>query len=536
MAPHIVRPELFWRRHEARRGMVGAAGLRAYSDASANPRTLQRAVNVFTGPNDRAKPKGQVFLGRGREVDDVSALMADWPLVTVVGPGGIGKTALAGQVAQRVAEDAGVAFAWCDLARLSPNDDVGASVSAWLGFSGLDALVEAHHNQEALIVLDNCEHVLDSAARTAERLVATGPLRIIATSRERLDLAHERVFALTALSAEASIELMRTRADQVGAPVQDFSDDALGRLCDQLDHLPLAIELAAARLRMLSPAELTGHLAGRLDLLTGGRSLPDRHRSLRAAIDWSYALLDPQGQRWFARLGIFDGPFSLEDAAAVCAEPSEDNVAVAHALERLVNVSLLVTVPRVRRDQGMEHTRYRLLESLRHFAQERLGARDELGPMRDRRVAHIVSVAGEILQAGMNAWDADVTERLFTSIDALCWATDVCIRIDDAPDRAILAYLPSWGVVHHSHAARLADLGDAFLDKWPPGCLSRRCGRRDGMRDGTPSPRPRRPGRIAVPRRAASGGNRHGRSGRSAPGAGPHRAASRRPRGRVGMD
>ena len=318
------------------------------------------------------------FIGRDGPVREVAGLLAEHRLVTVTGPGGVGKTRLAGQVARAVAGR----FAdgvW--LAELAPAGDpaqVPGVVAAALGVReqpGLPAaevLVRVLARQQLLLVLDNCEHVIAVAAELcAGLLAACDDVRVLATSREPLRVAGEARYRLGPLSVPGTdtpadvggseaVALFADRARQVDArfALTGETGPAVARLVAALDGMPLAIELAAARVEALGAVQLADRLDDRFGLLAGGdRLAPGRHRSLAAAVEWSYRLLGEEERRIFRAISVFPGPFTLEAAEAVAGPGA------GAAVLRLVDCSLLVP-PREGPDGRW---RYSMLETLRAY-------------------------------------------------------------------------------------------------------------------------------------------------------------------------
>src|SRR4051794_14550812 len=324
------------------------------------------------------------FVGREREIAQIDELLQRSRLVTLLGPGGAGKTRLAREAAapwvERVAE--GV---W--LVGLAPVPDEAEVVPAVLGAlglretalpervvrDGLERLLDVLAEREAILVLDNCEHLIAAAASLADRLLGGCPrLRILATSREALAIDGERLVAVPPLDASPAIQLFTDRAT---AARPDFvADESAQEICRRLDGLPLALELAAARLRTLPARELAERLDDRFRLLTGGsRTALPRHRTLRAVVDWSWDLLEEPERRLARRLAVFSAGATVESASAVHGEDALDGLAA------LVERSLLQVVP------GASPTRYRMLETLREYGFEKL---EEAGELETVRVAH----------------------------------------------------------------------------------------------------------------------------------------------------
>jgi predicted ATPase/class 3 adenylate cyclase len=304
------------------------------------------------------------FLGREAELADLERLLTDGGarVLTLTGPGGTGKTRLALQAAASAADAFPGGVWWVPLAPLRDHALVVTSVAAALGASG--DLAEHIGDKKLLILLDNFEQVVEAAVDLAPLLAGCPNLSLLVTSREPLHLGGEHEYAVDPLRQPDAIELFMTRA--LAARRDVAADGEVAQICERLDNLPLAIELAAARVKVLSPLALLERLEQRLPMLAGGaRDLPERQRTLRATIEWSHELLNPDEQRLFARMSVFRGGSSLEAAEAV-ADADLD------ILQSLVDKSLV----RVRDD------RYWMLETIREFAAERLeasGAADEIG-------------------------------------------------------------------------------------------------------------------------------------------------------------
>jgi len=370
------------------------------------------------------------FVGRERELAEVARLLGTTRLLTLTGPGGTGKTRLALQAAAaaRPAYPAGV---WLvDLAPLADPALVPPAVAAAVGVREeagrplVATLTDGLRPKRLLLLLDNCEHLVDACAALAEALLRACPhLRVLATSREPLGSAGETAWRVPPLAVPGAgrppplerltqyeavrLFVDRARAVQPAFRVTDATAPALARLCHRLDGLPLALELAAARVRVLPVEQLLARLEDRFRLLTGGsRTALPRHRTLRAAVDWSYDLLDAPERALFARLSVFAGGWTLEAAEAVGAGPGLAAAAVLDRLTGLVDRSLVVAEA-----PGDGTARYRLLETLRQYAQQKLAAAGEAAAVRARHAAHFLTVA-EQAAPGTPAGDVAALDRL----------------------------------------------------------------------------------------------------------------------------
>ena len=347
-----------------------------------------RPTNLPASPN--------AFIGRTRELEELGALLLERDhvrLLTLTGPGGTGKSRLAFQLARSALDDfANGVF----LVRLAPVRDwelVMPTIAETIGLrerageSSVAALTEYLHDRKLLLVLDNLEQVVDVAPVLAEVLASAPGLKIVATSRTPLRLTLERAYAVSPLALDDSARLFAERARAAGAEDFEITDEnrgAVAEICARLEGLPLAIELAAPRVRTLTPAALLRRLDRRLALLTGGpQDLDERQRTLRGTIEWSYDLLTPGEQTLFTRLGIFVGGGRLDAAEAVCGAG-----ATLDTLESLVEKSLL----RQRADSDGE-PHFWMLETIREFALERLESSGEADSLRQRHANWFAELA-----------------------------------------------------------------------------------------------------------------------------------------------
>jgi predicted ATPase len=320
------------------------------------------------------------FIGREEEVAELRRLLESTRLVTVVGAGGVGKTRTALRVAQTLVGNVEGGVWFVDLAPLADPSFLVATIARTLGLpeslggAPLQALLSFLARKKLLLLVDNCEHVVSEAARLAEAVTrACEGVRILATSREPLKASGESVYRLPLLPASDAITLFveRAKAADHRFALTDGNEMTIRSICERLDCIPLAIELAAARSNALPLRTLAERLDQRFSVLTGGgRKALARHQTLRALIDWSYALLPPRAQRIFEQLSIFVGGTTLAMAATICGEDGSDDE-VLDTLASLIEKSLVVP------DFDHEEPRYTLLESTRHYARDRLIQRGE---------------------------------------------------------------------------------------------------------------------------------------------------------------
>ena len=331
-------------------------------------------VSIESAPGRPALPRlRNAPIGRDGDIASVVERVRDSPLVTVAGPGGIGKTTVALAVAGRLQADHADGAVFVDLSPVPPGADITRAVAEAAGVEGTAAdtieLVADHlAARPVLLVLDNCEHVLEHAARLVDRMLAGGDIaRILATSREPLGVAGEHVWPLGPLHDEGpALFVERARAAEPRG-AWDPADPAVVELCRRLDDVPLALELAAGQLRRFDLAELTRRLDDRLGLLAGRPTGEGRHTTMETAIDWSYRLLDPAEQALLRHLSVFPASFTLrameESAPALPGGDGAGDDAVG-IFGNLVDKSLVVRLPGA--------GRYRLLETIRVFARDRL--------------------------------------------------------------------------------------------------------------------------------------------------------------------
>jgi len=358
------------------------------------------------------------LIGREREISEVQLLLRSGRLLTLTGAAGIGKTRLALEVAQRVVSQFADGAAFVDLAPLSDAALVPQAAASAVGVreqtdrSAMQALQGELAHRKMLLVIDNCEHVLDASAALADGLVRTCPdVRILATSREGMRIGGETVWLVPTLRTEEAHQLFIERAKAARATLELSEADTVyvAEICRRLDGIPLAIELAAARVPSLGLPQISAHLDERLRILSAGRRLDSpRHQTLRAAIDWSYALLDRKERELLERLSVFAGGWSTEALGPVCGWDVADPVDIIDTLVGLVEKSLVMT------DQRGSTMRYRLLETIREYALERLELSGQSQLVRRRHAAYFRSLAeagGTTRRGVWYARDMDLVSR-----------------------------------------------------------------------------------------------------------------------------
>jgi len=367
-----------------------------------------RALDVTPG---NLRPAVTTFIGRESEVADVQAAVKAHRLVTLTGVGGVGKTRLALEVAARLVDEFPDGVWFFELAAVTDPAAVPDAVAAVLGITQQpgttvsESVAAALEGRLRLLVFDNCEHVLDAAADLVEAILTqSATVRVVATSREGLGVAQEQVWPVPSLDIGAGIDsaavsLFVERAQGIAPSFAMVNGDeaaAVTEICQRLDGIPLAIELAASRMASMTPSEVRDRLDQRFRLLVGSRRGVARHQTLRHAVAWSYDHLDDAEKELLDRCSVFAGGFELQSACAVAGSDDLDEYAILEVLDALVRKSLLVA------DRSSGRTRFSMLETIRQFAEEQLVAG---GAATEVRAAHSRYFAGR--QADILAlWDS----------------------------------------------------------------------------------------------------------------------------------
>lgn len=387
------------------------------------------------------------FLGRERELDEVTALLAgEVRLLTLTGPAGAGKTRLALQAAAEASDHFPDGVFWAPLAALrDPKLVLEVAAHALEARNGLD---ERIGDRRLLLLLDNFEHVIDAADDLAETLAACPNLRLVVTSRELLRLPGEQAYPVSPLEPRDATELFTARAQAVDPGFAPGS--VVTELCSRLDNLPLALELAAARVPVLSPEQLLDRLAERLDLLKAGRGVDPRQQTLRATIEWSYELLDDQERLLFERLSIFRGGCTLEAAEAVC-EADVDT------LESLIDKSLV-------RRYG---DRFWMLETLREFASQQLEGRGGgAAVLADRHANYFQSLAAKA-RRGAPDNHPEEGSALYAELDNVRSALDTVVASGDVERELRLVTAAFWGLWTQASLRELRGWLESALERAP---------------------------------------------------------------------
>ena len=397
-------------------------------------------VSGTTRPRGSVPRRATSFVGREDDITSVAGAVEKGPLVTLTGVGGVGKTRLALEVASRLEEQFDDGACFCELAPLDDGSAVSHAVAAALRLQqqqglGIEAtVIEFLRTHTLLLVVDNCEHVLPAAARLVDQIVRHCPhVVVLATSREALGVEGERILSVPPLPVEDATTLFAERA-RAGRPDFDLDHEPVGavaEICRRLDGLPLAIELAAARMRAMSSLDVARRL-DRLRLLSGGaRDASPRQQSLVATIDWSYRLLTEAEQAFFMRLSVFAGGFDLDAAHGVCGADGDTEDDTLDLLTGLLDKSM------VKMRSGADRSRYFVLETLRAYGRDRLRENHIADECASRHAAYYTALA-EHAAIGMHGPDEGAwVERMLPDFDNLRVAFEHAIAVRDM-DTALL--------------------------------------------------------------------------------------------------
>lgn len=391
------------------------------------------------------------------------ATLADNRLVTLTGSGGVGKTRAAIEIGWLVIDEFPDGAWLVELAPISDPALVASAIGSTLGVQSqpemtlVESIVDWCVGRRLLLIIDNCEHVLDPAVEVIDAIVAGCPTAtVLATSREPLGVAGEYVVRIPSLEPIHGAELFGVRATATGAQLAGTADEtaAIEAICARLDGIPLAIEIAAARTRSLTPTELLARLDDRFRLLRGGGRGIERHQTLRATVAWSYQLLTDQQQLLFDRLSVFAGGFDLATAEAICADDTLDELDIIDLLSELVDKSMVIA------DRTGTATRYRLLETLRQYGEERLSDREQTAMLRDRHLAHYAELARPMWVQYVTAAQREIDAILTAEWDNLRAAHNWAIATRDLDAAGDIAS----GIHHHAWGRCLTD-GSLLIDQ-----------------------------------------------------------------------
>jgi predicted ATPase/DNA-binding SARP family transcriptional activator len=436
----------------ARRTLASELGISPGTELAQLHEALLRDRPVISVPTPRPALPYIVtsIVGRDEQLDALGWLLHESRLVTLTGPAGVGKTRLALAHATRRRGKVGGGVWWVELAAVREASAVEPLIASTLGISfaaaggaARDSIIGAIGDREMLLVLDNCEHLLEPVATfTAGVLTACPQVRVLTTSREPLAVAGERPMPVPPLPIDgAAVELFVTRTRESDPSFADDDARAIATISRRLDGIPLAIELAAARVRTLGVSEVAARLDHRFDLLTAVRRGPeDRHHTMRAAVDWSYDLLDESARAVFEQLAVFRGRFELEAVEHVVVTSSAANVPVVVA--SLVDQSMIVA-------DGATPARFRVLEPLRQYAAERLQARRAADTAAQRHAAYYAGLASRLNNDQRGRGEIEAFRRIDAARDNFRAAFQHALDQDDVDSAlAIPVYLARYCATH----------------------------------------------------------------------------------------
>ncbi len=391
--------------------------------------------------------------------------------MTITGPGGIGKSALARAAATRFGSRYQLGAIPVDLTRVDHGDATAGALAAQLGRSDMQSLLNTPMDQDMLVVVDNCEHVLDEVAEVIGRLLQYQPsVTILATSRSPLDLPEESILPVgplavpdpTGLDLTApALELLVERAADHGVDIDlDSQAEAACRVVTRLDGMPLAIELAAAKLRSMSLDEIANDLQSRTHALARPRfrGRPE-HRSVADLVNWSFDSLALEHRNLLINLSVFAGPFTASMATEIAGDYARQEVI--DGLDELVNSSL------ISRARETDQTWFRLLYPVRAVARNHLAESGRMAEVESDHVNQIVGLAVGVITRSAGGWESTQVADLLALYDNITAAVRWTLKHDSGASRAQLLTAVLWGVIHQAHTAEIADLGEAVLQKWP---------------------------------------------------------------------
>ncbi len=411
------------------------------------------------------------LVGRSSDCDEITQLVEEHRLVTLLGPGGVGKTRLATEMLALAAERFPGGTYFAELSGKSDEDDIASVVARQLDMESLDALTLRAAGSDTLLVLDNCESALGQAREVATALIVTPGIHVLATSRSPLYAEGERIYPIQPLTVPAdddldeirqaaAVELFLDRAATAGAPWQHTDDNvtSVGRLVRQLNGLPLAIELAAARTRVLAPGELADLMEQQLDLLARPGRSEDRHHSLRTAIGASYLPLPEDRKAFLRTLSVMSAPFDLKLAHTVTGAVGSE-IETLDALTELVDASLIDV-----RTSSEGVTRYRFLDSIRAYGLEQLANAGEADEAMERYVNAVADFADAIVLAALESFTPEVLGQIRDQFAHLANAISWCIDHDASPGRTYRMFVPFYGPT--GARAEVADLARRIRATW----------------------------------------------------------------------
>ncbi len=414
-----------------------------------DPRPLRTRVETAV----KLPVQAHEIVGRESELSDIQGLFAAHRTVTMVGPGGVGKTRLAIEAGHRLSESFADGVVMCELAPLTDGDAVADAVAQAIGareqpgMSLLSSIANFVAHRHMLLILDNCEHVAEAVNQLGVALQTASQVHVLATSREPLGLPAEQLFGLLPLdAATAGVELFVSRASERDLSFDPSPADRaiVVQICERLDGIPLGIELAAAWTRVLSPADLLDRLHDRFQVLRGGRA-GGRHQTLRDTVQWSYEQLNEAQAQLFDRLSVFASGFSLDAVEAVCV--ANDGDGVIDSADVLDLLMALVDKSMVMSQRGVGRIRFTMLGTLRQFGQERLDASGHSERFRSRHAAYFGDLATAEARRLISHHEADVWETLDREWPNLRAGFDTMLDTGDFDAAASLLLELSWFAV-----------------------------------------------------------------------------------------